>query len=267
MAFLSLDWLNPVLDQCREEVSRHGQLQVCDKPAPSGVKDQVTELDLSIEKRIVTAALRRFPHAGILSEESFPDPAALSDELCLVIDPIDGTKEMLAGSNDFAISVGLMKRGRPVAGVLDFPRLGYRFTCEAGSGAKVNGRPLRLPAAPGPGGAVVAVSPTQLATTDLQPSLDRLRNWAQELVPVGALTPKVAQVLLGNCHVAVYLPLPGRIAFIWDYVVAALLLAETGGGFFSFADGDLLETLPVRHDQGWIAGPADLCRQLWAATQ
>ena len=267
MASLSLEWLNPVLDQCREEVSRHGHLQVRDKPAPSGVKDQVTELDLAIEHMLITAARRRFPHAGILSEESFPDPAALSDDLCLVIDPIDGTKEMLAGSDDFAISVGLMKCGRPVAGVLDFPRLGYRFTCEAGSGAKVNGRSLRLPAAPRAGAALVAVSPTQLATDDLQPSIGRLRKWAQELVPVGALTPKVAHVLLGNCHVAVYLPLPGRIAYIWDYVVAALLLAEAGGGFFSFTDGDLLETLPVRHDKGWIAGPANLCRQLSAAAR
>jgi myo-inositol-1(or 4)-monophosphatase len=262
VAPFSLEWLNPVLDQCREDISLHSHPRAHDKPASAGVVGPVTDLDLSIEKRIIAASLRRYPQAGILSEESFPDPAALSEDLCFVIDPIDGTKEMVAGRDDFSISVGVMKKGRPVAGVLDFPRLGQRFTCEAGAGARVNECPLRLPDAPGPGGAVIAVSPTQLAATGLQPAWDRLRGWTQALVPVGALTPKVAQVLLGNCHAAVYLPLPGRSAFIWDYVAAALLLAEAGGGFFSFTKGNLLTTLPVRHDKGWIAGPPALCRQL-----
>jgi 3'(2'), 5'-bisphosphate nucleotidase len=42
-------------------------------------------------------------------------------ENCWLIDPLDGTKEFIAGSGEFTINIGLVCRGRPVAGVIYIP--------------------------------------------------------------------------------------------------------------------------------------------------
>ncbi|HET6256486.1 MAG TPA: 3'(2'),5'-bisphosphate nucleotidase CysQ [Puia sp.] len=42
-------------------------------------------------------------------------------EFCWLVDPLDGTKEFIAGSGEFTINIGLVHRGRPVAGVLYIP--------------------------------------------------------------------------------------------------------------------------------------------------
>lgn len=262
MMDLSMTWLDPVLDRCRRDVLYHNTPVVQTKHTPTGIADQVTDIDLAVESLLIDACLSRYPHASILSEETNTDPTALSSDICFVIDPIDGTKEMIAGSNDFAISVGMLIEGNLTAGVLDFPRLDQRFSTIGPGAAHLNGRPLQLPPAPALSKARVAVSPSQLREPSLAISWERLGQKTKELCPVGALTPKVASILRGQCHAALYLPLPNKIAFIWDYAVAALLLSRVGGVFISFMADDLLEGLPIRHDAGWIAGTPILCEQL-----
>ena len=157
MSDFPMGWLDPVLDRCRSEVLEH-------RPRPStktlgdGRVEPVTDLDLRIEGRLISAALEAYPSADVLSEETHSDPAALGSELCFVIDPIDGTKELIAGTADFAISVALFQRGRPVAGVLDLPFRGQRFTCVAEGGAQVNGVPVHLQGAPHLRAAKLAIS-------------------------------------------------------------------------------------------------------------
>ena len=260
MTGFPLAWLDPVLDRCRSEILHGHGLRKWTKVGTGGRLDQVTDLDLAIERQLIAASLSAYPTAAILSEETHADPAALASDLCFVIDPIDGTKEMIAGRTDFAISVAVFQLGRPVAGVLDVPHRSQRFTCAVGFGARLNGRPLRLAEAPTLELARIAVSSAQRVEPSLLLSWRRL--CAGTLVPVGALTPKVAQVLVGDCHAAIYLPTPGKTAFIWDYAAAALLLAEAGGTLISFDGSSLLRTLPVEHPGGWIAGRSAICHQI-----
>jgi len=42
-------------------------------------------------------------------------------EYCWLIDPLDGTREFIAGTDEFTINIGLVRRGRPVAGVIYIP--------------------------------------------------------------------------------------------------------------------------------------------------
>jgi myo-inositol-1(or 4)-monophosphatase len=196
----------------------------------------------------------------VLSEETEPDPAALERDVCFVIDPIDGTNELIAGRADFAISVAVFVNGEPVAAVLDLPQRDQRVSCHAGRGASVNGRPITLPArASCLAQARLAVSPGQRSEPTLKAQWRQVD--AQAFHPVGALTPKIADVLLGHCDAALYLPWPGHFAFIWDYAAAALLLREAGG-----TDGvELLDGLPLRHHAGWVAGERRLCHDIRAA--
>jgi myo-inositol-1(or 4)-monophosphatase len=258
-------WLDPVLDRCRADIVSAGRPLRREKTLADGTTAEVTDVDLHVEQVLVAAIRTTFSGAAILSEESFPNKAALASELCFVIDPIDGTRELIAGSRDFGIAVGVFANGRPVAGVLDLPLCDKRFTCTAGSGVRLNGVRVRLVEPPALHTARVAVSPTQLADPSLRTFWHRLRT--TEIVPVGALTPKVARVVSGDCDAALFAPVPGKVAYIWDYGVAALLLAESGGMLTSFDGADLLQALPFAHEGGWIAGTRNLCREIRWSTQ
>ncbi|WP_159029612.1 inositol monophosphatase family protein [Streptomyces qaidamensis] len=262
MSDFPMEWLDPVLDRCRSEVLEH-RPRSSTKTLDDGRVEPVTDLDLRIEGRLITAALKAFPSADVLSEETHSNPAALASELCFVIDPIDGTKELIAGTADFAISVALFQHGRPVVGVLDLPFRGQRFMCAADGGARVNGTPVHLEEPPQLRAAKLAVSPTQRADPTLASVWNRLLP--RVIAPVGAFTPKVAQILCGECHAAFYPPKPGKSIFLWDYAAAALLLAEAGGMLMSLDGMSLLSTLPLEHSGGWVAGPADLCREIQSA--
>lgn len=262
MSDFPMEWLDPVLDRCRSEVLEH-RPRSSTKILDDGRIEPVTDLDLRIEGHLIAAALEAYPSADVLSEETRCNPAALASELCFVIDPIDGTKELIAGTADCAISVALFQRGRPVAGVLDLPFRSQRFACSTDCGVRVNGRPVHLEEPPQLRAAKLAVSPTQRADPAFASVWTRLLP--VHIAPVGAFTPKVAQILCGDCHAAFYPSKPGKSIFLWDYAAAALLLAEAGGTLMSLDGMSLLNALPMEHSGGWVAGPAGLCEEIRSA--
>ena len=85
--------------------------------------DPVTSADKAAQAYLTAEIARRFPQHGILGEED----AAASDantpapDLLWVLDPLDGTTNFLNGLPVYACSIGVMYRGRPVAGALYIP--------------------------------------------------------------------------------------------------------------------------------------------------
>jgi myo-inositol-1(or 4)-monophosphatase len=225
----------------------------------------VTEIDLAVERLLIDAIRQRAPDAAILSEESNPDPSALEQDTCFVIDPIDGTEEFAAGRPGFGISIALFERGRPAAAVLDMPAHDWRFESGARTGARLNGKSIRLSHVDALEEARLAVSATQYGTDSLRSFWDGVG--AAALIPTPAFTPKFAAVLAGECDAALYLPVRPHRTAIWDYAAAAQLLSEAGG-WFGAADGtDLVEALPFEYSDGWVAVPTGLRDQLLAVAQ
>ena len=220
----------------------------------------MTEIDLAVERLLIDAIRQRVPDAAILSEESNPDPSALEQDTCFVIDPIDGTEEFAAGRPGFGISIALFERGRPAAAVLDMPAHDWRFECAVGAGASLNGKAIRLSPVGALAEARLAVSATQYGMDSLRPFWDGVG--AAGLIPTPAFTPKFAAVLAGECEAALYLPIRPHRTAIWDYAGAAQLLSEAGGWFGATDGTDLLEALPFEYSGGWIAVPASLRDQL-----
>jgi len=75
--------------------------------------DPITEADRTAN-RILRQALNR-DGEGWLSEESFDDSARLENERVWVVDPLDGTREFVAGIPEWCISVGYVENGKAVA--------------------------------------------------------------------------------------------------------------------------------------------------------
>lgn len=103
----------------------------------------LTQADRAAHHVIVTALGELTPAIPVLSEES---PAELrqrrrSWERYWLVDPLDGTKELLKGSGEFTVNIALIEHGAPVLGVVHVPVTGTTYAGGAGgaSGAWVEG--------------------------------------------------------------------------------------------------------------------------------
>jgi 3'(2'), 5'-bisphosphate nucleotidase len=102
-----------------------------------------TEADKLADRIIVEALRRRYPprEYGYLSEEFVRDPIRLERRAVWIIDPIDGTRDFIRGSLDFAMQIGLViQEGEvwlPAVGVVYHPLAGRMYWAVRGAGAFV----------------------------------------------------------------------------------------------------------------------------------
>ncbi len=90
--------------------------------------DPVTNADKESQEYLEKAIAKRFPEHGILGEEQDGDDAEKeragkepAKDIVWVLDPLDGTKNFLAGLPLFACSIGVMHLGVPIAGAVYLP--------------------------------------------------------------------------------------------------------------------------------------------------
>src|SRR5262245_17821999 len=103
----------------------------------------LTDVDLAVQHLMEKEILARFPRDGIVSEEGLVRVAEGGREACWwILDPIDGTNNFGRGLPGFAVSVGVVSAGYPVAGAVYDPLSRWLFRGAAGQGAWLNDRPL-----------------------------------------------------------------------------------------------------------------------------
>ena len=107
-----------------------------------GAQDLVSNADRECEDLIVGGLSRLFPEDGFLGEERGsrnPDAAAV-----WVIDPIDGTHNFLTGIPFWCVSLGLVSEGELVLGIIYSPLAAELYSARSGSGAFLNGQPIKV---------------------------------------------------------------------------------------------------------------------------
>jgi histidinol-phosphatase len=105
-------------------------------------KTPVTEADVETEKVIRGIIEARFPDHGFYGEET--GTSALDADFLWLVDPIDGTKSFVREYPMFSTQIALMHRGRLVLGVSSAPAYGELAWGEAGDGAWLDERPMRV---------------------------------------------------------------------------------------------------------------------------
>lgn len=86
----------------------------------------VTEADRAAEAVILDRLKAAYPQVMIVSEEAaaeFGTPESVPDTFFLV-DPLDGTKGFVRGTEAFTVNIGLIHQGRPIAGAVAAPASG-----------------------------------------------------------------------------------------------------------------------------------------------
>lgn len=83
----------------------------------------VTAADLAAHQVLVEGLLALDPAIHVLSEEDADIPLSerATWERWWLVDPLDGTKEFISGSEEFTVNVALIERGRVVFGVVSMP--------------------------------------------------------------------------------------------------------------------------------------------------
>ena len=117
------------------------QLQVSVK----GIGDFVSNADRKAEETIREVLMDARPNYGWLGEETGEEEGK-DPTRRWIVDPLDGTTNYLHGLPHWAISIALEHKGSIVAGVIYDPVKDEMFTAEAGQGAWMNDRRLRVSA-------------------------------------------------------------------------------------------------------------------------
>jgi 3'(2'), 5'-bisphosphate nucleotidase len=194
-------------------------------------RSPVTDADERSQAILLESAARLLPGVAVVSEETERRPSRLGDVFVL-IDPLDGTKEYVAGSNEYTVNLAIVQGGAPIAGIVAVPAEGLIYRGVVGRGAErlamspdgtiaaAAAQPVRVRAAPR-GGLAAAVSRSHLdpATVAL---LDRL-----------GVTKRVAcGSALKFCRVAEGIAdIYPRLATTceWDVAAGHALVAAAGG--------------------------------------
>jgi 3'(2'), 5'-bisphosphate nucleotidase len=97
----------------------------------------VSRADEDAHKVIADGLALAAPGVPVVSEEAAGawEGRTLPDEF-LLVDPLDGTVEFLAGRLEYTVNIGLVRGGIPVLGVIAAPALGLLWRGTVGSGAE-----------------------------------------------------------------------------------------------------------------------------------
>jgi 3'(2'), 5'-bisphosphate nucleotidase len=96
----------------------------------------VTEADLAADRVIAEGLARLIPEIPTLSEERSHLAKLPYTGSLFLIDPLDGTKEFLAGRSEFTVNLALVTDGVPLLGIVGAPALGLIWRGLVGRGAE-----------------------------------------------------------------------------------------------------------------------------------
>jgi myo-inositol-1(or 4)-monophosphatase len=195
-----------------------------DRVEEKGEKDFVSYVDRESEARIREFITKSFPDHGIVGEEGGGDTEG---EYVWFVDPLDGTKNYIAGFPIFGVSVAVSYRGEPVAGAVYLPYFDHLYWAGKGLGAFKNGRSIRVSGTSEVRLSVVAYGFPSRARRDLEVYWRIFREVFDRVAAMRR--PGAAAVDL--CFVAEGV-FEGLLEFElhpWDVYAGAVILKEAGG--------------------------------------
>jgi myo-inositol-1(or 4)-monophosphatase len=226
-------------------IGRVDAAQINEKAA----RDFVSHADVEAQQAALEVIRSRHPDHAVLAEEGDAARTRAGSAPLWVIDPIDGTTNFLHGHPMYAVSIAVVERGEPVAGVVHAPATGERWWAVRGEGALKNGRPIRVSSAATLRTSLVGTGYPFKAIHLLDRYLGQLGRVIQGSAGVrrgGAAALDLAYVASGVFDAFWELDL-----FPWDYMAGVLLIREAGG-VISRVDGG-----PVGVEPGSILAGAN----------
>lgn len=207
-----------------------GKLDVSRKP--QDFNTLVTDVDIASQALITDLVASRFPEHRVLGEEDRFESEPAATDYVWAVDPIDGTTNFVNGLPMYAVSIGVLHRGRPVVAACALPWAGeprpILVHARAGGGAWLGERKLRIEAPkPASGGK----SPLEGRIAAIPGRLRRSYRLSKEYMKsvgeprtTGSAVYEQILVALGVAQYSITGP-----ARIWDFAAGVLIVKEAAG--------------------------------------
>ena len=196
-----------------------------------GEADLVTEADRNSEALIRKRINALWPDHDVLGEEE--GLVDTGSKYRWYVDPLDGTTNFAHSFPMFCVSLGLEHKGQRIAGVVYDPTRDELFAAEKGSGAFLNGEPIRV--------SKIAKLKEALVATGF-PSQKRHKNqnihFYHQITLLTHGIRRAGSAALDLCYVAA-----GRLEGFWEFnlnpwdTAAGVLMVGEAGGRVSGFDG------------------------------
>jgi myo-inositol-1(or 4)-monophosphatase len=200
-----------------------------------GPANFVSAADKRAEEIIFGELSKARPGFGFLMEER-GEVKGTDASHKFVVDPLDGTTNFLHSIPLFAISIGLVKDGIPVAGVIFNPVSDELYVAERGQGAYLGQRRLRVAARKRLGEAVISCGIPHHERGDherFRRELGVLQKQVAGLRRTGAAALDMAWVASGRFD-----GFWERDLSAWD-LAAGIAIVQEAGGFVTDLDGGM----------------------------
>lgn len=191
-----------------------------------GTADFVTQADLAVQHCLQTALAERWPGVQFMGEEEDTRPACL-DRPMWILDPIDGTNNLIHDYRESAVSLALWDGNQVVMGVVYNPFLHETYSAVLGRGARCNGKPIRVSGRPDLAHslALFGTSPYEKERADQVFSQAKaLYLQTEDLRRGGSAALDLCRVAAGRAEVYFEYNLKP-----WDYAAGQLIVREAGG--------------------------------------
>lgn len=191
----------------------------------------VTEADEKAEERIIEILKSHYPGHGFLGEETGEqNPGA---EYVWIIDPLDGTRNFVNGIPIFATSIGLVRSGKPVIGVIYNPVTDTLLSGKEGKGAYWNGKQVHVSEREASDATFSMGTSAKKEDKNLVAQcFFHAETYVRSVRYLGSAVMDLAYVARGGTEGCIHIGTKK-----WDYAAGALLVLEAGGTITDF-DGN-----------------------------
>ncbi|MCS6912915.1 MAG: 3'(2'),5'-bisphosphate nucleotidase CysQ [Myxococcales bacterium] len=222
--------------------------------------EPVTAADHAVNALLAEGLRAAFPQDGLLSEEMPDDGSRHTAVRAWLVDPIDGTRDFVAGRPGFAVMIGLLCAGRPVLGVVYQPMTDTLYHAVSGQGAfrcQGSAPPERLTVSSVSNLAAVRMVSS---ASHRAPVVEALRHGAgiRDEMSIGSVGIKLSLIAAGERDL--YVNPTGRTK-LWDTCAPEVILREAGGELTDTCGAPLRYEGPLSHPLGLVGSNGHVHKQ------
>lgn len=200
-----------------------------------GVADYVTEVDFAVQQFIRRRLEELYPEVQFLSEEKSNEEID-KNGLVWVLDPVDGTTNLIHDYRASVISLALMQKGSVVLGMIYNPYTDELFSAQKGKGSYCNGQKIEVSGAETMEKCLISIGTSpyykEMAEKNFKVFLAIFKD-CQDIRRSGSAALDLAYVAYGR--IEAYFE---RNLKIWDYAAGMLLVRESGGQVTDYRGND-----------------------------
>lgn len=192
-----------------------------------GKADFATQVDYKVQQHISTRLASLYPDIEFLGEEGNHEEIEFAGRQVWILDPVDGTTNLIHDMHASVISLALAEDGQVTKALVFDPYRGELFSAEKGKGAFVNGKPLHVSGAATFEECLAAFGTSPYHRELAEPSFSAARRFydrCQDIRRSGTAALDLAYIAAGRQDIYFeYILQP------WDFAAGILLVSEAGG--------------------------------------